>query len=560
MNYSSFLNKNTKIESNQHYNVENKKKKSHFFLFSSLLSIAVLAIFITFFTDTDRSLTTDTYTASSDTILPPFKTHSSTHNSTLKLPEVSSHSDVLSNTVVYSEAPAAEIKKPVNKPATDNISTIELTQMVATQEINLPTEESLPKSSVSQNTITPIVKQAETPAVVQKKSTTDKIVSPQTQELIAAEVNESITTKTVVVKKGDTLSAIFKRLSLSGSTLHKIINSSKQAKRLTKIKPGQALVFTLDNTNKFKSLQYDLDMVDSLTVEKISGSKQFVVRIDSKEIEIRQQFAVGIITSSLFSAGNKAGLSNAMTMKLAQLFGWDVDFALDIRKGDTFAVLFEEKYINDKKIGNGNILSAEFVNKGKVFTAIRYTDAANHTDYYSAEGLSMRKAFLRTPVDFSRISSRFSSGRKHPVLNRIRAHKGVDYAAARGTPIKAVGDGKVIFKGTKGGYGRVIILQHGAKYSTLYAHMNSYNKKMRKGTRVKQGQVIGYVGSSGLATGPHLHYEFRMNGVHRNPLTVALPSASPIAKKYRNDFQSTAETMISQLKLRKQDTIALAEQ
>ena len=329
---------------------------------------------------------------------------------------------------------------------------------------------------------------------------------------------------------------------------------------MTRIKPGQRLIITFNESNQFKSLQYDLDRVDTLIINKESDNTKIVTRIESKEIDVKHQFATGTITNSLFASGNKAGLSSAMIMKLAQLFGWDIDFALDIRKGDSFAVLFEEKYIDDKKIGHGNILSAEFVNRGKIFKAIRYTDASGHTDYYSEKGLSMRKAFLRTPVEFSRISSRFSGSRKHPVLNRIRAHKGVDYAASRGTPIKAVGDGKVIFKGRKGGYGRVLILQHGSKYTTLYAHMKSYNRKIKKGSRVEQGQIIGYVGSSGLATGPHLHYEFRVNGVHRNPLTVPLPSASPIAKKYRSDFKNTADTMISQLKSRKLETIALTEQ
>ncbi|MCU7799051.1 MAG: peptidoglycan DD-metalloendopeptidase family protein [gamma proteobacterium symbiont of Lucinoma myriamae] len=425
-------------------------------------------------------------------------------------------------------------------------------------DANVDSKVFLPEDTIAVDSKVATVEKTEFLTTKPIKTEILKTISPQ-QVTITAPV-KSTTTKKVVVKKGDTLSAIFKRSSLSASTLHKIINSSKQAKRLTRIKPGQELVITFNSNNTFKSLHYNIDRVDSLIVEKKPDSKDYAVRIESKDIDTRQQFATGIINNSLFSAGNKAVLSNSMIMQLAQLFGWDIDFALDIRKGDSFAILFEEKYIDDKKIGNGNILSAEFVNRGKVFTAIRYTDSANHTDYYSEDGLSMRKAFLRTPVDFSRISSRFSSGRKHPVLNQIRAHKGVDYAAARGTPIKAVGDGKVIFKGKKGGYGRVIILQHGSKYSTLYAHMNSYNKKMRHGTRVKQGQVIGYVGSSGLATGPHLHYEFRLNGVQRNPLTIPLPSASPIAKKYRNDFQATAETMISQLKLRKQETVALSEQ
>lgn len=563
MIYSSFLNKSSRFNSSfktkNNFRLENKKKNSKIFLFSSVLTIAVLSIVITVFIDTDRN--TLAHASSSSSLTDSSLTK--TQTTPLVLPEIGYRSQVLSESVIYSETDTTiEVNEPAQQQVASKTATIVLTQAVDTNDTHIDSKELLPKDSIAIDSKVATVEKTEFLTTKPIKTEILKTISPQ-QVAIAAPVTvpiKSTTTKKVLVKKGDTLSAIFKRSSLSASTLHKIMNSSKQAKRLTRIKPGQELVITFNSNNTFKSLHYDIDRVDSLIVEKKADSKDYVVRIESKDIDTRQQFATGTINNSLFSAGNKAGLSSSMIMQLAQLFGWDIDFALDIRKGDSFAILFEEKYIDDKKIGNGNILSAEFVNRGKVFTAIRYTDSADHTDYYSADGLSMRKAFLRTPVDFSRISSRFSSGRKHPVLNRIRAHKGVDYAAARGTPIKAVGDGKVIFKGTKGGYGRVIILQHGSKYSTLYAHMNSYNKKMRHGTRVKQGQVIGYVGSSGLATGPHLHYEFRLNGVQRNPLTVPLPSASPIAKKYRSDFKATAETMISQLKLRKQETVALSEQ
>ncbi len=202
-----------------------------------------------------------------------------------------------------------------------------------------------------------------------------------------------------------------------------------------------------------------------------------------------------------------------------------------------------------KTSATATILAAEFINHGKRYQAIRYTDAGGKTDYYSLDGKSMRKAFLRTPVEFSRISSGFSLGRKHPVLNTIRAHKGVDYAASTGTPIKATSDGKIVHRGKKGGYGNTIIVQHGSKYSTLYAHMSKYRSGLTTGSRVKQGQIIGYVGSSGLATGPHLHYEFRVDGVHRDPLRVKLPGADPLANKYRADFDKKAEALMAQLDL-----------
>ena len=234
-------------------------------------------------------------------------------------------------------------------------------------------------------------------------------------------------------------------------------------------------------------------------------------------------------------------------MELASLFGWDVDFVLDIREGDSFSVMYEEHFLDGEKIDEGPILAAQFTNQGNTFTALRYTDSAGDSNYFTPDGYSMRKAFLRSPVDFARISSRFNLQRKHPVLNRIRAHKGVDYAASTGTPIKSAGDGKIIFRGVKGGYGNVVIVQHGGNITTLYAHMKSFKRGQSVGSRVKQGQVIGFVGSSGLATGPHLHYEFRLNGVHKNPLTVKLPQAEPVAKAEKGSFDLAANKLMVQL-------------
>ena len=230
-------------------------------------------------------------------------------------------------------------------------------------------------------------------------------------------------------------------------------------------------------------------------------------------------------------------------MELANIFGWDIDFALDIREQDQFALIYEEKYLDDALIGEGRILAAQFTNRGEVFNAIRHSDGS----YYSPKGYSMRKAFLRSPVDFFRISSKYNPNRLHPVLKTSRPHRGVDYAAATGTPIKASGDGKVIWRGTKGGYGRTIILQHAGIYTTLYAHMSKYNSKVRKGNRVKQGQIIGYIGSSGLVTGPHLHYEFRSNGVHQDPLKVKFPNVQPLNKTQMEVFKPVANAILAQL-------------
>ena len=234
-------------------------------------------------------------------------------------------------------------------------------------------------------------------------------------------------------------------------------------------------------------------------------------------------------------------------MELADILGWDIDFALDIRRGDEFYIMFEEKFLEGEKVDNGNILLAQFINQGKEITAIRYENESEEVDYFNPDGLSMRKTFRRNPLDIVRITSRFNLKRKHPVLHKIRAHRGVDYAASTGTPIRATGDGKVINARRKGGFGNTVIIQHGQKYNTLYAHLSKYGKGIKEGRYVKQGQIIGYVGSTGLATGPHLHYEFRVNGVHRNPLTVSLPSAKPIKASEKDRYLKHAKQEMESL-------------
>jgi len=285
----------------------------------------------------------------------------------------------------------------------------------------------------------------------------------------------------------------------------------------------------------------------------------YEAKMVTRDVDVRQQQVTGEIENSLFLSGLTAGLSDKVIMEMAYIFGWDIDFALDLRKGDRFKLIYDEHFLDDEKIGDGEILAAEFTNRGKTFRAIRFTDSEGRGQYYSPEGHSMRKTFTRTPVPLSRISSRFNPNRKHPVLKTNRPHRGVDYAAKTGTPILATGDGKVAFKGTKGGYGRTVILSHGGKYTTLYAHMSRYKKGMRTGQRVRQGQTIGYIGSSGLATGPHLHYEFRVNGVHRNPLTVALPVAQPLPKKYQTDFKEQATPFLAQLDALQETNIAAGD-
>ncbi len=340
------------------------------------------------------------------------------------------------------------------------------------------------------------------------------------------------------VASGDSLALIFERLGLTPQELHQLTHTSEDAEQLTSIKPGESLRIRLDHQDRLQELVYKPNLIE--TLHFTTSEEGFESRTETKELKQRRGYRSGIIEDSFYLSAKKAGLSDGLIMDLATIFGWDIDFALEIRKGDSFSVVYEEDFVDEfvegNRYGNGRIIAAEFSNKGRVYRAIRYDKDDGDYGYYSPDGRSMRKAFLRAPVDFRRISSRFSKERYHPVLGKKRPHRGVDYAAATGTPIKAAGDGRVIFRGKKSGYGNTVIIKHGSKYSTLYGHMSRFQKSVKQGSKVRQGETIGYVGQTGLATGPHLHYEFRINGVHKNPLTVELPASEPIEKKYRADF------------------------
>ena len=346
------------------------------------------------------------------------------------------------------------------------------------------------------------------------------------------------------VKSGDSLSLIFQRVGLSDTSLYEFMSSSASTKQLTRLYPGQTFAFNIED-GKLLGLRYQKNRLHQ--VEFHREEKGFVESEVIAKPDVRRAYRSATITNSLFLAGTGAGMEESLIMELANIFGWDIDFALDIRRNDNFKLLYEERFLDGEKLGNGPILAAEFTNQNKTYRAVRYTDSKGNSQYYTPEGKSMRKAFLRTPVDFARISSHFNLRRKHPVLNKIRAHKGTDYAAPTGTPIKAAGDGKVIVAGTKGGYGRTVIIQHGQTYKTVYAHMRRYGKGIRSGTRVKQGQTIGYVGSSGLATGPHLHYEFHVNGAVKNPLTVKLPKARSVPKAEAARFKAQIKPLVATL-------------
>lgn len=353
------------------------------------------------------------------------------------------------------------------------------------------------------------------------------------------------TWRNVTVVSGDNLSIVFNRVGADRQDLQKILEISKRSRSaLVNLSPGQTLRFRLASS-RVEEIIFEQDFLTSARFHR-NGTRFNAEWLKSKP-EVRLASAVAQINHSLFIDGQKAGLADRTIMEFINVFGWDVDFLRDLQRGDQFSVVYEEFYKDGQKITNGKILAAEFINGGKRLRAIYYDNQNGVAGYFSDKGEAMRKAFLRTPVNFTRISSRFSLARKHPILNRIRAHKGVDYSAPTGTPIQAVADGRAAFVGWKSGYGKVIQLKHGDTYSTLYGHMSNFARDIRAGSTVEQGQTIGYVGRTGLATGPHLHYEFLINGIHRDPLAVKLPNALPLERRFQDSFFKQSAPLLARL-------------
>ena len=378
----------------------------------------------------------------------------------------------------------------------------------------------------------------------------DFVVSP-TPLVLAPEPEYD--TLTLTIRSGDTLDQLFRKHNLDIGNLAMVARLEAAGNQFRRIKPGDIFEITHDN-GKLVSMYSALSLTSALQVDRQESG--FSAQLVERPIEKRKRHAYGIIETSLFESAAAAGLSDKVIMNIAGIFAWDVDFVLDIRTNDNFYVQFEEIWQDGEFVTDGEIIAAEFNNNGRTHQAIRFIDDSGRSDYFTPDGHSVRKAFIRAPVDFTRISSNFNPRRRHPILNTIRAHRGVDYAAPRGTPIKAAGDGKVIFRGKKSGYGNAVILQHGGNITTLYAHMSKFAAKSRLGARVRQGQTIGYVGATGLATANHLHYEYRINGVHRNPRTVELPQANPIAEKYRERFLATAAPILEELERFKSTQLA----
>ncbi|MDT8398841.1 MAG: peptidoglycan DD-metalloendopeptidase family protein [Pseudomonadales bacterium] len=350
------------------------------------------------------------------------------------------------------------------------------------------------------------------------------------------------------VKTGDNLTVLFKQAGLSPRDVFLITNSRSEAPILNNLRPGYTLVFDINDTGRLASLEVITTPLESYLFTLDEQSKYGMEHIQ-REPDVIQTFKQATIEDSLFMAATKGGISAPITMELADIFSGVIDFILDTRSGDTFTVLYEEKFLNGKFIGNGAILAAQFSNQGETYTALRYQNKQGDWAYYNTDGESMKKAFLRNPIDIVRISSNFSLARKHPILNTIRAHKGTDYAAPRGTPVQATSDGRVVYAARNGSFGKLVVLQHGERFQTKYAHLSDYAKGIKAGARVRQGQVIGYVGTTGSATGPHLHYEFLMDGVHRNYRTIhdKLPKAEAIAANEMQGFREQTQILLAHL-------------
>ncbi len=355
----------------------------------------------------------------------------------------------------------------------------------------------------------------------------------------------------IQVKSGDNLSVIFDRHALNRGDLHRILELKDAAEHLRRLRPGQEIRIRKSPEGRLLELKLEISAAEELAIAGLKEEEQadlaYSAEILQRELQAKLVTASGRIRSSLYRDGAEAGLNDKLLRQMVAIFAWDIDFALDLQPGDYFNVVYEELYYQDKKVQTGNIQAVEFINSGTVFRAVRYAPEGMEARYYTPAGEGMETAFIRTPVKIGYVTSEFNLKRRHPILNKVRAHRGVDYGAPVGTPIFATGDGKVEHVGWKGGYGKSIILQHGDKYSTLYGHLSRYEKGVKVGKRVRQGELIGYVGQTGLATGPHLHYEFRVDGEHKNPLTVELPRSIGVSPEEKAEFMAASRPLLAQL-------------
>ena len=374
----------------------------------------------------------------------------------------------------------------------------------------------------------------------------DFVITPHAKSQIEVQpIAENVTLwRNIEVKSGDNLSAIFSKVGLSDQDLFRVLNSSDEAKVLNQVYPGYQLDFLIPPEGELEQLRLLKSPLEGFlfTLNNNNYDVESILNFP----QLRPTFKVGTIADSLFMAGQREQIPAVTIMEMANIFGGVIDFILDPRAGDDFSILYDEKYLDGDFIGHGDILATQYTNQGKTFTAVRYINEEGEAGYYNAEGESMRKAFLRSPLDVFRISSNFNPSRRHPILNTIRAHKGTDYAAPRGTPIRATSDGQVTRASRNGSFGNLVIVKHAGGFETKYAHLSKYANGVKKGKRVRQGDIIGYVGTTGSATGPHLHYEFLMGGVHQNPRTIIdkLPKAESIDPAQMDSFRTQTADLL----------------
>jgi murein DD-endopeptidase MepM/ murein hydrolase activator NlpD len=349
------------------------------------------------------------------------------------------------------------------------------------------------------------------------------------------------------VQRGDTIGSLLARAGVDDDAAFRFLRTDPSARALYQLRPGRPLHFATDDDGDLVELRFLQPSGDVLTVDR-EGST-FAAHAAAPSIDTRIEMRSATVATSLFAAADAANLPDAITMELADVFGGDIDFHHDLRRGDTFSVVYEARAIDGEPAGAGRILAAEFVNHGVAYRAYQWTDAEGRSGYYGEDGRSLRKAFLRAPLAFSRITSGFTPARFHPILQKWKSHQGTDFGAPMGTPVHVTADGVIAVAGQETGYGNVVIVRHGKTYSTVYAHLSRFAPALKPGARVSQGDVIGFVGMTGWATGPHLHYEFRVDNVPRNPVTVALPSAEPIADGERAKFMADVTARAAELAL-----------
>jgi murein DD-endopeptidase MepM/ murein hydrolase activator NlpD len=372
--------------------------------------------------------------------------------------------------------------------------------------------------------------------IAPSKATTDVGDVYSTAQVTGEQAGYNASWRDMEVRKGDSLSMIFGRAGLNSTDLQSVLDADARSKSLRSIYPGQTVSIKVDSEGRLSEMRYARSPLETRIFTR--NGEGFSVAEETRSPEVRKAFRHANLKSSLFEAGQEAGLSGRMILEFASVFGGVIDFVLDPRAGDSFSVLYEEQYLDGEKVGEGAIIAAEYVNDGKRFAAYRYTDSNGDQGYFSADGVSMRKAFMLAPLDFTRVSSNFNMRRMHPIMKVIRPHRGVDYSASTGTPVYASGDGKVTASGYSRSNGNYVYIQHDTRYMTRYLHL--HKRTVKPGERVKQGQTIGTVGATGLATGPHLHYEFLVDGVHKNPRTAleSLPRAKTLAGKELASFRA----------------------